>query len=174
MIFKLEELQPWTSYDLRFASSNKVGISPWSEYLQITLPRPKVPDEPVLYLYGMPMNSSTETFIVDNRTAIFTWDTPEHNGDVIDFYELIQVKVNSKHDVVLNNSKHGDLTSLGDQTISVTKIPSDQQRILNLNNLPPDSFIKVILRAHNIAGYSEPVIVVLNTYDGKYLAVTLS
>ena len=77
MIFELAELQPWTSYDLRFASSNKVGISPWSEYLQITLPRPKVPDEPVLYVYEMPMNSSTETFIVDNRTAIVTWDTPE-------------------------------------------------------------------------------------------------
>ena len=174
MIFELAELQPWTSYDLRFASSNKVGISPWSEYLQITLPRPKVPDEPVLYVYEMPMNSSIETFIVDNRTAIVTWDTPEHNGDVIDYYELTQVKVNSKHYGVLNQSKHGDLASMRNQTISVTRIPSDQQRILTLKNLPQDSFIKVILRAHNIAGYSEPAIVLLSTFDGNCPAVTFS
>ena len=120
----------------------------------------------------MPMNSSTETFIVDNRTAIVTWDTPENNGDVIDYYELTQVKVNSKHDGVLNQSKHGELTSMRNHTISVTRIPSDQQRISTLKNLPTDSFIKVILRAHNIAGYSEPAIALLSTYDGNYPAVT--
>ena len=169
MLFKLEGLHAWTSYDLRFASSNEVGVSPWSEYLQITLPRPRVPDKPVLYLNGMPVTSPRETFIVNNSTVNITWDAPEHNGAHIDYYELAQVILTSKRDLSIKDFEHSESDIMHNKTISVARIPIDQKRIFSLQDLQPESLMKLILRAHNIVGYSESGIVLLSTSGGKHV-----
>ena len=169
MLFKLEDLQAWTSYDLRFATSNEVGISPWSEYLQLTLPRPRVPDKPVLYIDEIPVVDPTEVFIVDNRSAVISWDASHCNGAVIDHYELTKVFVNATYELL--NNKSGVTNRImwhSEHIVSTDRILTSQPQTLDLNFLPQDSFIVLRLRAHNKVGFSEPAEALLSNPDGDF------
>ena len=169
MLFKLEDLQAWTSYDLRFATSNEVGISPWSEYLQITLPRPRVPDKPALYIDEIPAVDPTEAFIVDNHSAVISWDVSFCNGAVIDYYELTTVIVNLTSDSSNNRSDVSNNDVKKSKPISTDRIQTDQPQTLILHNLPQDSLIQLKLRAHNKVGFSDPAVVLLSNPNGESL-----
>ena len=168
MLFKLEDLQAWTSYDLRFATSNEVGISPWSEYLQITLPRPRVPDKPVLYVDEIPVVDPTEAFIVNNHSAAISWDVSHCNGAVIDYYELTKVIVNATVDSLNNKSYITDIKERHGELISTEKIQMIQPRMLDINYIPQNSFIQLRLRAHNKVGFSEPAEALLSKPKGEF------
>ena len=169
ILFKLEDLQAWTSYDLRFATSNAVSISPWSEYLQITLPRPRVPDKPVLYVDKIQAVDPTEAFIVDNHSAVISWDAPFSNGAVIDYYELTTVIVNLTAD---SSNKISDVSTndaRNSEHISKDRIQTDLPQTLTLHNLPQDSLIQLKLRAHNKVGFSAPAFALLSNPNGDSL-----
>ena len=44
--YTLENLQPTTTYDLRFASKNLVGFSEWGAGKQLTMPQRGPPEKP--------------------------------------------------------------------------------------------------------------------------------
>ena len=168
MLFKLEDLQAWTSYDLRFATSNEVGISPWSEYLQLTLPRPRVPDKPVLYIDDIPVVGPTEAFIVDNHSVAISWNASNCNGAVIDYYELTKVIVNATVDSLNNKSDITDTNKRYSEHISIDKIQMIQPQMLDIDYLPQDSLVQLRLRAHNKVGFSEPAEALLSKLNGEF------
>jgi len=169
ILFKLEDLQALTSYDLRFATSNAVGISPWNEYLQITLPRPRVPDKPVLYVDEILAVDPTEAFIVNNHSAIISWDASFCNGAVIDYYELTTVIVNLTADSSNNRSDASSNDVRNFVRKSKDRIQTDLPQTLILNDLPQDSFIQLKLRAHNKVGFSAPAFALLSNPNGDSL-----
>ena len=137
--FELGNLQPWKSYDIRFGCSNLVGLSPWGEQLQITLPQPSTPDTPVIFVNGERLAeavTSLEDIVVEvsgNSSTELSWERPESNGANIDFYRLEQ-------------SRPGE-TDRRAGTARVSLVSSEDQRVLSLsgritNRLPPLQYIQ--------------------------------
>ena len=91
--FELRDLKAWTSYDIRFGCSNQVGYSTWGEDLQITLPKPGRPDQPILYVDDVDVITMDEIIMLDNYTLDISWETSGDNGAVVDHYQLEYAKV---------------------------------------------------------------------------------
>ena len=91
--FELRDLEGWTTYDIRFGCSNQVGYSTWGEELQITLPKPKPPEQPVLYVDNVDVISMDDIILLDNCTVDLSWETSGHNGAAVDYYQLEYAKV---------------------------------------------------------------------------------
>jgi hypothetical protein len=51
-VFILEELQPTTTYDFRFAARNLVGLGEYGASSQITMPQRGPPEAPRISTYG--------------------------------------------------------------------------------------------------------------------------
>ena len=76
-----------------------MGVSEWAEQLQITLPQPSPPDRPVLFADGERMvGEEAELELTGNSTTVeLSWDRPDDNGAVIDYYrlEVVSLETNS-------------------------------------------------------------------------------
>ena len=120
--FELGNLQPWKSYDIRFGCSNLVGVSPWGEQLQITLPQPSTPDTPSIFINGESLEEdSTGTTVVEvagNSSTELSWERPESNGANIDFYRVEQSRLTETN-----------------RTVAVSLVSSSDQRLVTLGNV---------------------------------------
>lgn len=98
--FKLDNLDPKTSYEIKLAAENDVGMSQWSPSQRVDTPAESAPEPPafitvdgVLHyhqdkLQEVPSKSSLEYSV--------SWTTPEDNGKPIDYYELVYYRVSHK------------------------------------------------------------------------------
>ena len=119
--FELGNLQPWKSYDIRFGCSNSVGVSPWGEQLQITLPQPSTPDSPVIFINGQRLEDRVEDTVVEveaNSSTELSWERPESNGASIDFYRVEQSRLGETN-----------------RTVAVALVSSSAQRGVRLGNI---------------------------------------
>ena len=136
--FELGNLQPWKSYDIRFGCSNLVGVSPWGEQLQITLPQPSTPDTPVIFINGQRLEDTLDTVdtaedsvveVSSNSSTELSWERPESNGASIDFYRVEQSRV-------------GEGEGETNRTVGVTLVSSSAQRAVTLGET--ESIIVII------------------------------
>ena len=65
-----------------------MGLSPWDENLQITLPKPAPPDKPILYVDNVDIISMEEVIMLDNCTVDISWEISDDNGAPVDYYQL--------------------------------------------------------------------------------------
>ena len=120
--FELGNLQPWKSYDIRFGCSNLVGVSPWGEQLQITLPQPSTPDTPSIFINGESLEEdslgTTVVEVTGNSSTELSWERPESNGANIDFYRVEQSRLTETN-----------------RTVAVSLVSSSDQRLVTLGNV---------------------------------------
>ena len=86
----LEDLTPWTTYDLRFACKNKVGFSNWGAGQQTTTPNKGKPEPPILNLQNGD-GEIVDTDVIELPTPDnyeLSWQIPEDNGVAIDYFLL--------------------------------------------------------------------------------------
>ena len=86
----LEDLNPATTYDLRFGAKNRVGFSQWGANQQITTPKRGRPEPPIIH------KQTGAGEIIDGDIVELTdpdhyevsWQIPEDNGVPIDYFLL--------------------------------------------------------------------------------------
>ena len=175
--YVLENLNPRTTYDLRFGSKNRVGFSEWSALQRITMPRPGPPQPPTL---------KTEEFGVENNGIIevntsnsyeLSWKIPEDNGVPIDYFLLQYYPVSSEHfsNNINNETFHkkvrrnalvsNDWSRVGD--ITKKEIPHRGNVRDRLDLQFQDTYYRIVLQAHNQMGFSPESSIIINTKKGK-------
>jgi len=153
--YVLENLNPRTTYDLRFGSKNRVGFSEWSALQRITMPRPGPPQPPTL---------KTEEFGVENNGIIevntsnsyeLSWKIPEDNGVPIDYF-LLQYYPVRRNALVSNDwSRVGDITK--------KEIPHRGNVRDRLDLQFQDTYYRIVLQAHNQMGFSPESSIIIKT-----------
>jgi len=163
----LEDLNPQTTYDLRFGCKNRVGFSNWGAGQQITTPKRGRPEPPIL-------NKETgDGEIVDGDIIELptpdhyqvSWRIPEDNGVPIDYYLLTYYPV--------RRESSGDSTiwrQIGD--IKKVEIPHKGNVRWSMQLDYQDTFYKVELMAHNQLGFSPESVLIIKSGRGPTDAVT--
>ena len=114
-----------------------VGVSPWGEQLQITLPQPSTPDTPVIFINGQRLEDTLDTAedsvveVSSNSSTELSWERPESNGASIDFYRVEQSRVGE-----------GEVEGETNRTVGVTLVSSSAQRAVTLGET--ESIIVII------------------------------
>lgn len=165
LLFKLENLHSWTSYNIRFAASNAVGMSAWGGYLQITLPKPRPPDTPIPFINSKAVILSDEIIMLENQTLNVTWNSPNDNGAAIDYYEVEYEFLKTIQNT--NQSEVNEFVYLNSENIFLKRLSVSQERIVTLKVPPLDCALKVFLRAHNKIGFSDPAKLLISTHCGE-------
>lgn len=154
----LEDLNPQTTYDLRFGCKNRVGFSDWGAGQQITTPKRGRPEPPIL-------NKETgDGEIVDGDIIELptpdhyqvSWRIPEDNGVPIDYYLLTYYPVRKE--------SSGDSTiwrQIGD--IKKVEIPHKGNVRWSMQLDYQDTFYKVELMAHNQLGFSPESVLIIKS-----------
>ena len=175
----LENLSPMTTYDLRFGCKNRVGFSLWGSPQQVTMSVRGKPEAPGLN-YG-----NYEWMLGD--TGILSWDTsqpyhlswqlPEDNGVPIDHFRLQYFPVSwviiSLANSLLftiqvrhNFSNSGTWKRTGDiKEEIISKITTRYPIMFPFTN----TFIQIVLQAHNELGYSHESILIIRGVTGLTL-----
>lgn len=154
--YTLENLQPTTTYDLRFASKNLVGFSEWGAGKQLTMPQRGPPEKPRISTMDQNVENDVLNLTSPDRYEL-SWFLPEDNGIPIDFFEV------SFYPVTYDTSKmrwerHGNLFR--------TEIPHPGNVRYLITNLYPNTHHLIEIRAHNQEGYSTSSALVIKTARG--------
>ncbi|XP_059062869.1 fasciclin-2-like [Achroia grisella] len=79
--FKLDKLKPQTTYNIKFAAQNEVGIGEWSAPFIFETLKPSTPNSPVWEVDSPVVN-------VSKPNQLLKWKAADDNGDPIDYYTL--------------------------------------------------------------------------------------
>ncbi|XP_077291454.1 neural cell adhesion molecule fasciclin 2 [Arctopsyche grandis] len=142
--YVIENLLPMTSYDFRFAAKNDVGLSIWGGNQQFDMPKRSSPEPPKLLL-----GSANEGDIVQSPYADhfeLRWKIPADNGEPIEVYQLEYCQVVK----VTGEWKEEQESCISEE------IKSYENTAYKMNQLKPDTFYRIRLRALNIIGSSSP------------------
>jgi neurocan core protein len=162
-VYILEDLNPQTTYDLRFACKNRVGFSNWGVDQQVTTPRKGKPEPPIL-------NERTSAGEIKLGDVIelptpdhyeVSWKIPEDNGVAIDYFLLTYYPVTKDSTRYGRSWKQiGDITNL--------EIPHNGKVRWNMQLPYQNTYYKVEMKAHNKLGFSpESVIIVKSGKDPR-------
>ena len=124
----LKNLKPSKSYHIRVAAGNKLGISEYSDIVQITT-QEEVPSGPPLNVKGE-ARSSTEIFL--------SWDAPDRdhwNGNLLGYYVGYQITTN------MNNKEIDPTQGYNFKTVEVRNHFGGETVIQNLNKYTQYSFV---------------------------------
>ncbi|XP_076247561.1 neural cell adhesion molecule fasciclin 2 isoform X2 [Calliopsis andreniformis] len=137
----LENLEPQTAYEFRFAARNEVGLGNWGALLREVTPRRTVPNEPKI----LTSDPDYDLSMFNNQYEL-GWLPIADNGEPIDMYQIkyCQIKRVSGTWEVLDN------------TCRTEEVKTQGRRKHWLKNLYSDTFYMVELKAHNAIGYSKP------------------
>ena len=171
-VYVLENLQPRTTYDFRFAAKNLVGFSEWGSSQQFTMPQRGPPEAPRINAEGYEVYNDVVN-ISSPTTYELAWFLPEDNGEPIDFFEI------SFYPVRLENRATGEVASLDslddDAAMSSwkrvgsvfrTEVPHPGNVRYIIRDLYTDAYHMVEIRAHNNKGYSPVSSIVVKTAKG--------
>jgi len=149
----LENLQPTTTYDLRFASKNLVGFSEWGAGKQLTMPQRGPPEKPRINTMDQTVENDVLNLTSPDRYEL-SWFLPEDNGEQIDFFEVSFYPV-TYDPSTLNWVRRGDLFR--------TEIPHPGNVRYLITNLYPNTYHLIEIRAHNTFGFSTQSRLVIKT-----------
>ncbi|KAL1138703.1 hypothetical protein AAG570_008765 [Ranatra chinensis] len=149
----LENLEPQTAYNFRFAALNEVGLGNWAATQHHMMPKRSNPEEPLILNQPTP-----EGFVISQFGDRFElrWKKPADNGEYIDKYQIEYCNVHKVNDIWTE-------TEAGCRTLEVK---SAEQVSVDVMELSPDTYYKVELRAHNAIGFSTPGQVYIRTAKG--------
>lgn len=153
----LEDLNPRTTYDLRFRCKNRVGFSKPGAQQQITMPRRGRPEPPVLNTEQFGELGEHGDVVVLNTSNSYelSWQIPEDNGLPIDYF-LLQY-----YPVRRSDPRLGDWERVGD--ITKKEIPHRGNVRDSLDLQFQDTYYKISLQAHNEQGFSSQNTIIIKT-----------
>lgn len=150
----LEGLKPQVVYYFRFAAINEVGIGVWGANQHRTMPKRSSPEEPPI-LNDIPPEGFVSS-AYPNKYEL-RWKKPADNGEYIDEYEIKWCTVHKQNDAWADTEP-----GCNTQLLKSTELTS-----MTINELHPDTYYKIEIRAHNAIGYSTPGEIVLRTVRGS-------
>ncbi len=87
-VYILENLQPRTTYDFRFAAKNLVGFSEFGASRQATMPERGRPEQPLIDNRGEEPDGRGVIYVDSPTRYELAWFLPEDNGEPIDYFEI--------------------------------------------------------------------------------------
>ena len=165
-----------TTYDLRFGCKNRVGFSLWGSPQQVTMSVRGKPEAPLLN-YGNYEWMLGETEILSWDTSEpydLSWQLPEDNGVPIDHFRLQYFPVSwtllsftslqSPLPYVRHNlTNSGSWKRTGEiQEEMISKITTRHPISFPFTN----TFIQIVLQAHNELGYSHESVLIIRGVTG--------
>ncbi|XP_066582905.1 fasciclin-2 isoform X2 [Prorops nasuta] len=151
-VYVIENLEPQTVYDFRFAVSNDVGLGNWGEYIHETTPGKTFPNEPKMIVKS---GQDYEISPFNNQYEL-AWITPANNGEPIDLYQIRYCQL---------KRVSGDFKTLENTCLTEESRTHERSRYF-LKHLYSDTFYVAEVRAHNIMGYSKPGVIRFKTARG--------
>uniref|UniRef100_A0ABD2XID3 Fasciclin-2 n=1 Tax=Trichogramma kaykai TaxID=54128 RepID=A0ABD2XID3_9HYME len=148
--YVVEDLQPQTMYDFRFAATNDAGRGNWAKVMHLGTLSRDVPG-PVRFL-PTPERDYLVSHFPDRYNL--KWSAAPDNGERIDYYDIKWCeakKYTGNHWEVQDNTCQNKQEGKQDTWIS---------------NLYPDTFYKITVRAHNILGLGQASNMTIKTTRG--------
>jgi hypothetical protein len=154
-LYVVENLEPQTNYEFRFAASNEAGRGVWGMNKRFSTTMRNVPG-PVHFLPA-PEGAYITSHYHDKYNA--KWSVAPDNGEIIDYYEVKWCRV----------KKYTD--DQWEQLENTCLIKTETKRETWLSELYPDTYYKIELRAHNKLGLGLPANITIKTTRGKFLSL---
>ncbi|KAM3957824.1 fasciclin-2 [Aphomia sociella] len=137
--FKLVKLKPQTTYNIKFAAQNEVGIGEWSATFNFTTLKPSTPNSPVWEV-------DTSVVNVSNLNHVLKWKMADDNGEPIDYYTL----------------RYCQNCEIDDESCKKLNVKATSKLEMNTNILNPNTTYCVELLAHNYLGDSTAANITVN------------
>lgn len=158
VIFTVDNLEPQTTYHVRFAAENEVGLGEWALEKAEQTPRKSAPEPPML------MNGKVGEWALTAYPDKFEliWKLPPDNGEPLDGFEIWYEPVRN---LTVKKTGISVPQTVWDSIGKKEKVEvryTGQPRYL-LRNLAPDTFYRVQVKAKNHIGTSAPDEIVFKT-----------
>ncbi|XP_011499152.1 PREDICTED: fasciclin-2 [Ceratosolen solmsi marchali] len=150
-IYVVENLEPQTNYEFRFAASNEAGRGNWGMNKRFSTTMRSVPG--LAHFLPTPEGAYILSHYHDKYNA--KWSVAPDNGMSIDYYEVKWCKV---------KKYTGDQWELVENTCH-SKF--ETKRDTWISGLYPDTYYKIELRAHNELGFGAPANITIKTTRGN-------
>lgn len=145
--YTLDGLQPQETYVFRFSARNEAGNGEWGGEKVEEMPKRAEPEEPLIFNADSPV---VEIPYKDHY--VLQWKVPLDNGEPIDYFQIMYYQV---------HNSSGKWTSSGDKATEESKYPGTTS--YTIENLHPETYYKIELRAHNMIGFSTPAEAIIKT-----------
>lgn len=154
--YVVENLQPSTNYEFRFAAANEAGRGNWAMNKVFSTTMRNVPG-PVRFLPGAPENDYLRSNFHDKYNL--KWSAAPDNGERIDYYEIkwCEAKRYSGY----------EQWEVQEGSCAPTKVETKQETWIQ--DLKPDTYYKIEVRAHNSLGLGTAANVTIKTTRSEYL-----
>lgn len=137
----LENLDPSTRYQFRFAVINDAGTGPWGSHLSVVTPNISPPSEPLISnpkSDGQKWIKSPYAHKIEVR-----WNIPSNNGIPIDKYAITYC-VTPENEQEFDDQKRCTTNEIGFSSVLSSYV---------IENLNPDTIYSVQVSAHNSIGF---------------------
>ncbi|XP_031766911.2 fasciclin-2-like isoform X2 [Galleria mellonella] len=129
--FKLDKLKPKTTYNIKFAAQNEVGVGEWSASFFFETMKPSTPNSPIWEVDFPVVN-------VSKLNQVLKWKAADDNGEPIDYYTL----------------RYCQNCEIDEESCKKINIETTNKLQLNTNILNANTTYCVELLAHNQMGNS--------------------